>query len=127
VGELSLAAKSRQSTPACRDTRLSCAGPLFSRRRRTDHRGGESPETYHQILENFAAGAKTAGKDPNRLPRIIELGVDFTDDKEKAIAIRKAFWAGTFVPALFTGKIYTPKMSETNGKAVGSDTRLRQS
>lgn len=84
--------------------------------------GGESPETYHQILENFAAGAKTAGKDPNRLPRIIELGVDFTDDKEKAIAIRKAFWAGTFVPALFTEKIYTPKMSETNGKAVGSDT-----
>jgi coenzyme F420-dependent glucose-6-phosphate dehydrogenase len=50
------------------------------------------------------------------------LGVDFTDDKEKAIAIRKAFWAGTFVPALFTEKIYTPKMSETNGKAVGSDT-----
>ncbi len=84
--------------------------------------GGKSLETYHQILENFTAGAKTAGKDPNRIPRIIELGVDFTDDKEKAIAIRKAFWAGTFVPALFTEKIYTPKMSETNGKAVGSDT-----
>jgi coenzyme F420-dependent glucose-6-phosphate dehydrogenase len=84
--------------------------------------GGETPETYHQILENFSVGAKAAGKDPNRLPRLIELGVEFTDDKEKAIETRKAFWAGTFVPALFTEKIYTPTMSETNGKAVGSDT-----
>jgi hypothetical protein len=32
------------------------------------------------------------------------LGVDFTDDKKKAIAIRKAFWAGTFVPAFVYGK-----------------------
>jgi len=83
--------------------------------------GGETPETYHQILENFSVGAKAAGKDPNRLPRLIELGVEFTDDNEKAIETRKAFWAGTFVPAMFTGKIYTPTMSETNGKAVGSD------
>jgi coenzyme F420-dependent glucose-6-phosphate dehydrogenase len=52
---------------------------------------------------------------------MIELGVDYTDDKAGAIAARKAFWAGTFVPALFTEKIYTPKMSETNGKVVGSD------
>jgi coenzyme F420-dependent glucose-6-phosphate dehydrogenase len=83
--------------------------------------GGESPENYHQLQENFAAGAKAAGKDPSQLPRMIELGVDYTDDKAAAIAARKAFWAGTFVPALFTEKIYTPKMSETNGKVVGSD------
>src|SRR5882724_174202 len=36
--------------------------------------GGETPETYHQILENFSVGAKAAGKDPNRLPRLIDLG-----------------------------------------------------
>ena len=50
-----------------------------------------------------------------------ELGVAYTDDEEKAIEERKKYWAGTFVPALFTEKIYTPEMSEKNGKVVGSD------
>ena len=45
----------------------------------------------------------------------------YTDDEAKAIEYRKNYWAGTFVPALFTERIYTPKMSEENGKAVGSD------
>jgi coenzyme F420-dependent glucose-6-phosphate dehydrogenase len=82
---------------------------------------GEEPETYRQIFENFTAGAKEAGKDPARMPRMIELAVDYTDDEEKAIECRKAYWAGTFVPALFTERIYTPEMSEQNSKVVGSD------
>jgi coenzyme F420-dependent glucose-6-phosphate dehydrogenase len=88
--------------------------------------GGEAPEHYHALLENFAAGAKEAGKNPDTMPRIIELAADFADDEEKAIATRKAYWAGVFIPALFTERIYTPKMSETNGQAVGADT-IRQS
>jgi coenzyme F420-dependent glucose-6-phosphate dehydrogenase len=84
--------------------------------------GGEEPETYRQIFENFNAGAKEAGKDPARMPRMIELAVDYTDDEEKAIECRKAYWAGTFVPALFTERIYTPEMSEQNGRVVGADT-----
>jgi alkanesulfonate monooxygenase SsuD/methylene tetrahydromethanopterin reductase-like flavin-dependent oxidoreductase (luciferase family) len=48
--------------------------------------------------------------------------VAYTDDEEKAIECRKAYWAATFVPALFTQRIYTPKMAEENGKVVGSDT-----
>jgi len=84
--------------------------------------GGEEPESYGKILENFDAGAKEAGKDPAAMPRMIELAVDYTADEEKAIECRKAYWAGTFVPALFTEKIYTPEMSEQNGKAVGADT-----
>jgi coenzyme F420-dependent glucose-6-phosphate dehydrogenase len=32
------------------------------------------------------------------------------------------YWAGTFIPALFDQKIYTPKMSEENGQVVGPDT-----
>src|SRR5438128_5699729 len=62
-----------------------------------------------------AAAART-------MPRMVELGVAYTDDEEKAIAARKEYWASTFVPALFTERIYTPEMSETNGKVVGSDT-----
>ena len=88
--------------------------------------GGEEPETYHKMFENFEAGAKEAGKDPSRMPRMVELAVAYTDDEEKAIEYRQAYWAGTFIPALFTERIYTPKMSEENGKAVGSDT-VRQS
>ena len=84
--------------------------------------GGEEPESYEKILENFDAGAKEAGKDPAAMPRMIELAVDYTADEEKAIECRKAYWAGTFVPALFTEKIYTPEMSEQNGKVVGADT-----
>lgn len=88
--------------------------------------GGETPEHYHALLENFAAGAKEAGKNPDTMPRMIELAADFTDDEKKAIATRKAYWAGVFIPALFTERIYTPKMSETNGQAVGAET-IRQS
>jgi len=84
--------------------------------------GGEDPQTYQKIFENFAEGAKEAGKDLAVMPRMIEIAADFTDDQEKAIDCRKAYWAGTFLPALFTERIYTPDMSEQNGKAVGSDT-----
>jgi coenzyme F420-dependent glucose-6-phosphate dehydrogenase len=84
--------------------------------------GGEEPNLYKKILENFSSAAKEAGKDPAKTPRMIELAVDYTADEAKAIECRRAYWAGTFVPALFTEKIYTPAMSEQNGSVVGSDT-----
>ncbi|MGH7767890.1 MAG: TIGR03557 family F420-dependent LLM class oxidoreductase [Candidatus Binatia bacterium] len=84
--------------------------------------GGEEPEAYRKIFENFDAGAAEAGKDSSRMPRMVELSVAYTEDEEKAIECRLAYWAGTFIPALFTERIYTPQMSEQNGKVVGSDT-----
>jgi coenzyme F420-dependent glucose-6-phosphate dehydrogenase len=84
--------------------------------------GGEEPNLYKKILETFSSAAKEAGKDPAKTPRMIELAVDYTADEAKAIECRRAYWAGTFVPALFTEKIYTPAMSEQNGSVVGSDT-----
>jgi len=83
--------------------------------------GGEEPETYREILQNFEAGARDGGKDPTLMPRMVELGVAYTDDEASAIEYRRKYWAGTFVPALFTERIYTPKMSEENGKVVGAD------
>jgi coenzyme F420-dependent glucose-6-phosphate dehydrogenase len=88
--------------------------------------GGREPDLYREIIENFEAGARDAGKNPATMSRMIELGVAYTDDEEMAIEYRKAYWAGTFVPALFTERIYTPTMSEENGRVVGSD-RIRQS
>jgi coenzyme F420-dependent glucose-6-phosphate dehydrogenase len=82
--------------------------------------GGEDPDTYQQIFENFAAGAKEARRQAGA-PRMIEIAVEFTDDAKKAIEDRRKYWAGTFVPALFTEKIYTPEMSEKNGSVVGPD------
>jgi coenzyme F420-dependent glucose-6-phosphate dehydrogenase len=87
--------------------------------------GGEEPETYNKIFENFASGALEAGNDASEMPRMVELAVAYTDDAESAIRCRKEYWAGTFIPALFTEKIYTPAMSEQNGSVVGSDT-IRQ-
>jgi coenzyme F420-dependent glucose-6-phosphate dehydrogenase len=74
------------------------------------------------MLRSFAAGAKEGGRNASRAPRMIELAVAYTDDEDAAIEARKAYWAGTFVPALFTEKIYTPELSEKNGKIVGADT-----
>ncbi|MDB5901234.1 MAG: family F420-dependent class oxidoreductase [Betaproteobacteria bacterium] len=88
--------------------------------------GGAEPDKYRKIIESFEAGAKDAGKHPSRMPRMVELGVAYTEDADAAIEHRKAYWAGTFVPALFTERIYTPAMSEENGKVVGAD-MIRQS
>ena len=83
--------------------------------------GGEEPETYTKMFENFSAGAAHAAREHSNAPRMIELAADFTSDQERAIECRKAYWAGTYVPALFTERIYTPEMSEKNGSIVGSD------
>jgi coenzyme F420-dependent glucose-6-phosphate dehydrogenase len=84
--------------------------------------GGEEAESYRKIFEGFAYGAAEAAKDAARMPRMIELAVAYTDDEEAAIRCRREYWAGTFVPALFTERIYTPAMSEQNGSVVGTDT-----
>jgi coenzyme F420-dependent glucose-6-phosphate dehydrogenase len=84
--------------------------------------GGDEPEVYREMLRNFAAGAKEAGRNANRAPRMIELAVAYTDDEDAAVEARKNYWAGTFVPAMFTERIHTPELSEKNGNIVGADT-----
>src|SRR5579884_2135974 len=84
--------------------------------------GGKEPEEYKKILKNFDDAARNEGKDPSKMPKLIELNVAYTDDTDAAIECQKKYWAGTYIPALFDQKIYTPKMSAENGKAVGSDT-----
>jgi coenzyme F420-dependent glucose-6-phosphate dehydrogenase len=71
--------------------------------------GGETAETYRQMLENFDAGAKEAGKDPDKMPRMIELAADFTDDETKAIATRKNYWAGVSFQLCLLKKFIRPK------------------
>ena len=87
---------------------------------------GEEAEVYREMLRNFDDGAREAGKNPATMSRMIEIGVAYTDDEEQAIACRKAYWAGSAIPAMYTERIYTPAMSEANGKAVGAET-IKQS
>jgi coenzyme F420-dependent glucose-6-phosphate dehydrogenase len=84
--------------------------------------GGKEPETYHEILRQFEQGARAAGKDPARMPRLIELGAAWTDDVAAAVAIRRKYWAGAMIPAAYDWKVYTPKLADENGKVVGDDT-----
>lgn len=88
--------------------------------------GGKEPEVYRQIMKNFEAGAKSQGKDPSKMPRLIEISVSYTDDTQAVIAYRKKYWASASIPAMYDQKIYTPKMAEQNGKVVGSETIQRQ-
>lgn len=46
------------------------------------------------MIENFDAGAKEAGKDPDNMPRMIELAADFTDDETEAIAPEELLGGG---------------------------------
>lgn len=39
--------------------------------------GGEALDHYRAMLENFAAGAREAGKNPDALPRIVRAGRGF--------------------------------------------------
>jgi len=75
-----------------------------------------------ELLKNFENAAREAGKDPAQMPKLIELNVEYTNDPESAIEVNRKYWAGTYIPALFDQKIYTPKMSQENGEAVGPDT-----
>jgi coenzyme F420-dependent glucose-6-phosphate dehydrogenase len=84
--------------------------------------GGDEPDTYREMLAAFESGAREAGKDPARMPRVIELAVAYAADDEQAIETRKAYWAGAMVPAMFSQRLHTPKQSQENGKVVGSDT-----
>jgi coenzyme F420-dependent glucose-6-phosphate dehydrogenase len=88
--------------------------------------GGKSMDIYQQILANFERGAIDEGNDPSTMPRLIELNVAFTDDTEGAVAAFQKYWAGSFIPALFNERIYTPKQSEQNGELVSGEAILRR-
>jgi coenzyme F420-dependent glucose-6-phosphate dehydrogenase len=89
--------------------------------------GGHEMPHYHQIIQNFDEAARNEGKDPASLPRMIELNVAYTNDTQSAVQAFEKYWAGSFVPALFDQKIYTPQRSAENGKVVGTDTIKRMS
>jgi coenzyme F420-dependent glucose-6-phosphate dehydrogenase len=80
--------------------------------------GGKQPEIYRELLKNFEQGAREAGKNPANMPRLIELNVEYEQNLDQAMHNHLKYWAGSYVPALFDQKIYSPKMSAENGQIV---------
>ena len=83
--------------------------------------GGKRPQVYREIIKQFEEGAREAGKDPAKMPRLVELNVAYTEAIEGAIQEELKYWAGTYIPALFDQNIYTPAMSQENGEVIGPD------
>jgi coenzyme F420-dependent glucose-6-phosphate dehydrogenase len=87
--------------------------------------GGKKPDIYREMLKNFEFGAREAGKEPSSMPRLIELNVAYTQETEKAIQEQLKYWAGTYIPALYDQKIYSPAKSQENGEIIGADTVMK--
>ncbi|HEX4204391.1 MAG TPA: TIGR03557 family F420-dependent LLM class oxidoreductase [Ktedonobacteraceae bacterium] len=87
--------------------------------------GGKQPQLYQQLLKEFEESTRAAGKDPARMPRLIELNVAYTNNIDAAIQEQLKYWAGTYIPALFDQNIYTPALSQENGEVIGADTVKR--
>lgn len=74
-----------------------------------------------EIVSNFEAGARKAGKDPDKMPKQVEIWVAYTDDVDAAVKIFKQYWAGTMIFATHLQNIYTPETVAKNGEVVGDD------
>ncbi len=83
--------------------------------------GGKQPTVYRELLQHFTQGAQEAGKNATHLPKLIELNVEYAQDTDEAITNHLKYWAGTYIPALFDQKIYTPAMSAENGQIVTAE------
>jgi coenzyme F420-dependent glucose-6-phosphate dehydrogenase len=87
--------------------------------------GGKPIEQLGQIIDKFEDGAVQAGKEPQNMPRYIELNVAYTRDLRGAANEFRKYWAGAFVPAMFNERIYTPSLSEQNGEVVSDETVIK--
>lgn len=76
------------------------------------------PDVMKAIISNFEAGARKAGKDPEKMPKQIEIWVAYTDDVDNVIKTFKQYWAGTMIFATHLQNIYTSEMLAMNGAVV---------
>ena len=53
---------------------------------------GASPEKLKGVLENFAQGARAAGKNPDTLPKLLQLHVSWAESDEEALQTALTEW-----------------------------------
>ena len=74
-------------------------------------------ERRNALFRAVDEGAREVGKDPSLIEKVVELGVAYDEDYDKALK-KVRFWAGNLLPHIFTKPIYDPREIEDMGKKV---------
>ncbi|MEM2905082.1 MAG: TIGR03557 family F420-dependent LLM class oxidoreductase [Candidatus Bathyarchaeia archaeon] len=77
-----------------------------------------------RLLEIFESAAKRAGRDPQKLERIVELLVSYDESYEAALRSCR-FWAGSMLPVFFKYDVSDPREIEAHGTLVGDEAIAR--
>jgi coenzyme F420-dependent glucose-6-phosphate dehydrogenase len=80
---------------------------------------GIAEQNYRDVLlPALEKGAKSAGRDPDKIVKSMEVGVSYDENYDKALdSVR--FWAGALMPAFFMYGIADPRLIEEHGRLVG--------
>jgi len=60
------------------------------------------------------------GRDPSKIEKVVELGVSYDEDYDKALK-KVRFWAGNLFPIMFKLPIYDPREIEDMGRHVSDE------
>jgi coenzyme F420-dependent glucose-6-phosphate dehydrogenase len=83
------------------------------------------PEKFKNVLlKAVAEGAKEKGRDPEKIEKVVELGVAYDKDYDKAVR-KVRFWRGNLFPFMFKLPIYDPREIEEMGKMVSDEALAR--
>ena len=86
---------------------------------------GKGDELYrNQLLPALEEGAKSAGHDPSRIERTIEVKVSFNRDKKRALADTR-IWAALALPAEEKVNIHDPREMEKKAEEVADQAHRR--
>ena len=85
-------------------------------------------EHYRNVLfPGMEEGAKSVGRDPNKIVKAVEIAVSYDEDYDKALEASR-YWGAALLPIMFTQKIYDTREIEACGRLVGdkqiAETRL---
>jgi len=80
------------------------------------------PERFENVLlKAVSEGAREMGRDASKIEKVVELGVSYDEDFDKAVR-KVRFWRGTLFPFMFKFPIYDPREIEAMGQMVSDET-----
>jgi coenzyme F420-dependent glucose-6-phosphate dehydrogenase len=78
-------------------------------------------QTYRDIIfPAMSEGAKSVGRDPDRITKAVEVWASYDEDYDKALKAAR-FWAATLLPSMLKYPIYDPREIEADGNFVGNE------
>jgi coenzyme F420-dependent glucose-6-phosphate dehydrogenase len=72
------------------------------------------------ILPALADGAKSVGRDPEKITKAVEVWASYDEDYDRALQSAR-FWAATLFPAMLKYEIFDPREIEEFGSFVGDE------